>query len=616
MLAHFPLLVTLAIYVGSVNAVPSQLQKRASGVTSSPDAANGQTFDYIVVGAGLTGTTVAARLAENSALKILLIEAGGDDRTNPQVYDIYAYSQAFGGPLDWAWPTDQGKTMHGGRTLGGSSSINGGHWTRGMSAQYDAWSSLLETSEASVGWNWNSLWTYMKKAETFSAPNDQQRSKGANSVGSYHGSSGPVQVTYPELMYGGPQQPAFISTIQNLTGINHIPDINGGTSNAVSITPFSINWHDSDHRSSSVQAYLTPVENNRKGWLTLTNHMATKILFSTSATIPRVATGIEFGRSDGTGNRFTAFARKEVILAAGAIQTPALLQLSGIGDSALLNKLGINTLIDLKTVGRNLQEQTMNSLGAHGNGFNKGGRGPSDCIAYPNIYQTFGSQASAMVQKIQSSIATWAQSQASSALSASALQQIFQVQANLIINNNAPVVELFYDSGFPDDLGIDMWQLLPFSRGNVSITSSNPFSKPKINVNYFSVDYDLSVQIAGARLSRKILSTPPLSSLSVGETKPGRSVVPDNGDGGSDADWKKWILNPNAGFAAVAHPIGTAAMMKRSLGGVVDARLRVYDTANVRVVDASILPLQLSAHLSSSLYGVAEKAADLIKSGQ
>jgi len=454
------------------------------------------------------------------------------------------------------------------------------------------------------------------QSETFSAPNGQQQAKGAESVAAFHGTSGPVQVTYPDLMYGGPEQPDFITTITNLTGITHAPDINGGASNAVSMTPLTINWHDSDHRSSSVEAYLTPVENDRHGWLTLIQHMATKIIFANSTTIPHTATGVQFGASDGTGSLFTSFARKEVILGAGAIQTPTLLQLSGIGDSALLSKFGINTIVDLKTVGRNLQEQTMNSLGAHGNGFDKGGNGPSDCIAFPNIYQTFGSQASAVVQTIQSSLPSWAASQANSALSADALQQVFQVQADLIINQNAPVVELFYDTGFPDDLGIDMWQLLPFSRGNVSITSTNPFTKPKVNVNYFSVDYDLSVQIAGARLSRKILGSPPLNSLSVGETHPGTSVVPDNGDGGSDADWKKWILDPNAGFAAVAHPIGTAAMMKRSLGGVVDAHLRVYDTANVRVVDASILPLQISAHLSATLYGVAEKAADIIKSGQ
>ncbi|KAJ7062173.1 hypothetical protein C8F01DRAFT_126103 [Mycena amicta] len=556
--------------------------------------------------------TIASRLSENPAITVLLIEAGQDDRTNPEVYDLYDYSQAFGGPMDWAWKAEQGKVIHGGKTLGGSTSINGGAWTRGLNAQYDAWSTLLEDDEQDVGWNWDGMFSYMKKAETFSAPNSQQAAKGAQSIASYHGTTGPVQVTYPDLMYGGPQQPAFINTIVNLTGISHFKDLNGGTPNCVSITPLSMDWHRSDDRSSSVEAYLTPVESTRTNWLTLARHIVTKIQWSNPGTVPVTATGVEYRYWVNQPTTYVAHARREVIIAAGAIQSPALLQLSGVGDPALLNPLGISTVVNLPTVGRNLQEQTMNSLGAHGNGFNKGGNGPSDAIAFPNIYQLFGSQASTKVAQIQGNLSSWATSQAGSALSASALQTIFQVQADLIINKNAPVVELFYDTGFPDDLGIDMWQLLPFSRGSVKITSTDPFVYPTIKCNYFGVSMDLDVQVAGARLARRILTSPPLSSLSTGETTPG-SVVPDNALRGTDAAWQSWIKN---GFASVAHPIGTAAMMRRALGGVVDAQLKVYDTTNVRVVDASVLPMQVSAHLSSTLYGVAEKAADLIKAAQ
>ncbi|KAJ7143798.1 hypothetical protein C8R44DRAFT_758923 [Mycena epipterygia] len=607
------LLISFALLAlaSSSSAFPN-LEKRVSGVTTSSTGINGSTFDYIIVGGGLAGMTVAGRLTENPDITVLLIEAGEDDRSNPEIYDIYDYSQAFGGPMDWAWKAEQGKVIHGGKTLGGSSSINGGHWTRGLNAQYDAWSTLLEANETSVGWNWAGIFNYMKKAETFSAPNAQQAAKGAQSIASYHGTSGPVQVTYPDLMYGGPQQPAFVNTIVNLTGISHFQDLNGGTPNCVSITPLSIDWHRSDFRSSSVEAYLTPVESQRTNWVTLARHIVTKIQWANPGSVPLKASGVEYAYWTNSTTRYTAHARREVIIAAGAIQTPALLQLSGIGDSSILGPLGITTQIDLKTVGKNLQEQTMNSLGANGNGFNTGGNGPSDAIAFPNIYQLFGSQASAKVSQIQGNLSNWATSQAGSALSASALQQIYQVQANLIINNNAPVVELFYDTGFPADIGIDMWQLLPFSRGNVKITSTDPFTYPTIKVNYFSVGMDLDMQVAGARLARRIITSPPLSSLSTGETIPG-SAVPDNAARGTDAAWQTWIKN---GFSSVAHPIGTAAMMRRGLGGVVNAQLTVYDTANVRVVDASIIPLQISAHLSSTLYGVAEKAADLIKAAQ
>ncbi|EIW59941.1 alcohol oxidase [Trametes versicolor FP-101664 SS1] len=609
------MLSTFAILAGCF-CLAHPAQTYASGITTDPAAASGKTFDYIVVGGGTAGTAVAARLAENPHLTILTIEVGGDNRTNPEVFNVLDFPNLLGGPLDWAWPADQGKVIHGGKTLGGSSSINGADWTRGLAAQYDAFTDLLEPEEASVGWNWDNLFSYMQKAEGFSAPNAQQRAKGADSIASYHGTRGPVQATFPSAMLAGPEQGAFVGTMVNLTGIAHSKDLNGGNPNCVAFVPLSINWHADDHRSSSIEAYYTPVENRRKGWTLLIHHLVTKIVFSgTSA--PYTATGVEFAASDGSGIRYKAFARREVIVSAGAIQTPTVLQHSGIGDSEVLGPLGIDTLIDLKGVGRNLQEQTLDVLETQGNGFSLGGDGPTDVIAFPNIYELFGDKAPAAVQTIRSSLSSWAASQAESGTPVEALKTIFQIQADLIVKHNAPVAEFFFEVGAPDDLAIVIWQLLPFSRGNVSIKSSDPFVLPAVTVNYFSVDFDLSVQIAGARLARRVLSSPPLGNLSISEIAPGLDVVPDNGDGGSDADWKKWIVQPGtAGFASVAHPIGTSAMMRRSLGGVVDAHLKVYDTTNLRVVDASIIPIQISAHPTSSLYGIAEKAADIIKAAQ
>ncbi|KIY66412.1 GMC oxidoreductase [Cylindrobasidium torrendii FP15055 ss-10] len=584
-------------------ATAKPLQKRASGVSTNSGDADGQSFDYIVVGAGLTGTTVAARLAEDSSVSVLLVEAGGDNRQDSRIYDIYAYSQAFNTELDWAWETDQGKQMHGGKTLGGSTSINGGHYTRGMAEQFDSWTKLLEDSDANAGWDWNGIFSYMKKSETFSAPNDQQKAKGAQSNADYHGTSGPVQITYPDLMYGGPQQGAFLETIVDLTGISHEADINGGQGNGVSYTPLTLSWQDDDHRSSAPQAYLTPVESDRTNWLTLVEHQVTKINWKEGSS-PLTATGVEFASADGSGNRFTATANREVIVACGAIQSPALIQLSGVGDADILNDAGVDVVLDMKQIGRNLQEQTMNSVGANGNGYDYGGRGPSDMIAYPNIHELFGEDAEASISKIQNNVASWAESQASAGQSAEALRTIFDIQADLIINQNAPVAEMFFDSGFPADLGIDNWQLLPFSRGNVAISNNDPFTKPTVTVNYFSVDWDLDVQVAACKLGRTILSSPPLSDLSSGEAVPGSEVD------GSDASWRSWVQN---GFSAVAHPIGTLALMRAELGGSVGADLKLYGTENVRVVDASVLPMQISAHLSAALYGVAEKAADLIK---
>ncbi|KAI0032449.1 hypothetical protein K488DRAFT_70648 [Vararia minispora EC-137] len=593
------------------------LVKRSSGVASSGSDASGQTFDYIVVGGGLAGTTVAARLAENASMTVLLIEAGGDNRTSPLVYDIYKYGQAFGTSLCWNWRTESGKGILGGKTLGGGSSINGATWTRGMKAQYDAMASLLDPADANSGWDWNGLFTYMKKAEGYSAPNTQQKAKGAGSVASYHGTAGPVQVTFPDAMYGGPQQPDFATAIRNLTGIAQCTDLNGGNPNCVAYIPNSINWHDNDHRSSSAAAYLTPVESQRTNWLTLVNNQVTKIIFS-GGPVPVTATGVSYRASSGAAS-YTAFARREVIVASGAIQTPALLQLSGIGDAAHLGALGIDSVVDLPGVGRNLQEQTMSQFGAGGR-FDPNGSGPSDIIAYPNIDQVFGGQANAVKQTISSSLGSWAGMMASagSVVSRSALEEIYAVQAGLITNGSVPVVEMFLSTGYPNALGIQTWNLLPFSRGTVSITkcgimatqSADPFTPPAVNANFFKVSYDMQVQVAASKLSRKTFQTTPLSNILTGEQTPGTGTVPASA---TDTQWTSWI---QSNFLPVSHPIGTAALMRRELGGVVDAQLRVYNTTDVRVVDASVLPLQISAHLSATLYGIAEKAADIIKAAQ
>ncbi|KAJ6558836.1 GMC oxidoreductase-domain-containing protein [Mycena vulgaris] len=265
-----------------------------------------------------------------------------------------------------------------------------------------------------------------------------------------------------------------------------------------------------------------------------------------------------------------------------------------------------------------LNSQTNNPIGATGTDFSFNGTGPNSVIAYPNLFQLFNtSDADTKVKEIEASLGTWAASQAEHALSAAALETIFRAQADLIIKHKVPIAEFFYLSVEIEyapcncvlKIATNLWNLLPFSRGTVQIASTDPFEYPNIHVNYFNVSFDMDVQIASLKLMRKILKTAPLSDLSTGEAAPG-SAVPDDAEGGSDAAWQAFILET---FGSVAHPLGTAAMMRRELGGVVDAHLKVYDTRNVRVVDASILPLQLSAHPSASLYGVAEKAADLIK---
>jgi choline dehydrogenase len=171
------------------------------------------------------------------------------------------------------------------------------------------------------------------------------------------------------------------------------------------------------------------------------NHHVTKLLWTTDDS--KFAYGVEFRQADDSGDTFQVYVRKEVIVAAGAINTPALLQRSGVGDPVIMNPLGIPTVLDIPTVGKNMQEQTMSSLGSSSNGFDLGGRGPSDVIAFPNFYELFGNQATSTAATIMANIGRWSNEQAGNAQSAEALQTIYQTQADLIINKKGASCPLF-----------------------------------------------------------------------------------------------------------------------------------------------------------------------------
>lgn len=603
----------------------------ASIVTTTPPSS--LHFDYVIVGGGTAGLALAARLSARPHVRVLTLEAGLDNRTDIATESLLQYSAVLGGPLDWNWPTVEGRTIDGGKTLGGSSSINGAAWTRGQDVQYDSWNALLEPEEKAVGWGWSGahgLLSYMKKSETFHAPSAEQRARlNASYEPAYHGFTGPVQPSYPSPDWfasndtgAGMKQNAFIATCKSANGLRLTQgaDVNDGHPTGVFVTPLSLDPARNDYRSSSAEAYLTPLEDTRKNWVVLIGHMATKVIFDGKHNGLSRATGVQFAptpanASSGSTQRFVAYAKHEVILSAGAIQSPALLQLSGVGPQSLLESLGIPVVVALEGVGRNLQDQAGTPLAASTTVNDSETRIP-DAIGFPGIRALFAfgalEGAANVSETITSGVPRWAASQAAAGggVSADALQEIMRIQADNVLNDNAPILEMFTYDPAAEDFGINVWGLLPFSRGNLSITSTNPFAPPAIRGAYLAADIDLQVAIAGARAARKLFRTAPLGDIFVAELVPGLGTVPDSaGDGGADADWAAWI---RATYISNDHPIGTAAMMRRALGGVVDARLKVYGTANVRVVDASVMPLQISAHLSATVYGIAEKAADLV----
>ncbi|WVQ73809.1 hypothetical protein IAR50_003390 [Cryptococcus sp. DSM 104548] len=598
-----PLLAALAV-------LPPALA--VSGITTDPSSVSGQSFDYVIVGGGLGGLVVANRLSENPDISVLVIEAGADNRDDERIYDPYQYSAAFETELDWNWPSSQGRSIHGGKTLGGSTSINGLAQTRGQRAQYDALATFLDGDDNNGRWNWNGMYLGMLKSEGFSAPNSQQQEAGASYNGAYHNTSGPVQVTYPDGIYHGDQQKYFQQVVSTNFSVASSPDADGGAANVVAFHPNTLSWSDDDHRSSSATAYFTPIS-SRSNLAILTTHLATKLILSSSNTSVS-ATGVEFASSSGDTNseRWTVNATREVIVSAGAIQTPALLQLSGIGEKAFLEGLGIDTIVESNGVGKNFQEQTMDSVGwTPVDDFDADGQGPSDVIAYPSLLGITSSSNVDIAQKITSQLDSYAQdvSDNGAFISSSAALSYFSIQKQLMLNSSVGLVELFFDTGFPNGgLGLDTWSLLPFSRGYVRITSIDPFEYPEVDPRYFAAEVDMDIQVAGLRMARKIFQTAPLRGIVVEENAPGYDAVPEDGNGGSDEDWKAWIQD---GFASVHHPIATCSMMSQSLGGVVGSDLKVYGTDNLRIVDASVLPIQFSAHLSATLYGLAENAADM-----
>lgn len=602
----------------------------ASSLTNTP-------FDFIIVGGGLAGLTVATRISANPALKVLVIEAGNDDRSNPDVYDVAKYGKAFGTSLTYTFNTvtqvgGHAKAIKGGRTLGGSTSINGGAWNRASRAQYDALGPLMVNS-TSEGWDWNGLLGYMKKSERFVAPNAAQQALGARWDSSVHGTSGPLEIAFSQIrntrrssgvggasqkwrrMYTGRQQSAFIAAIGETLGVQLVDDQCAGQASSVAYTPNSIGVD--GRRTSSASAYYTPVQ-DRENLTVLTGTMAKSLLWSAASSSGSLrSTGVVVQQGH-DGTQIQLVANKEVVLAAGALNTPTLLQRSGVGAKADLDQIGVDTKINLPGVGKNLQDQTMTTIGSRA-AIDTSGGGPPAIIAMPNIEQIMAN-ASDVRKYITSNLDGWASTllaQGHIATKQSVLAQ-WNSAVSLIFDTKAAVVEFFFDTGFPaNSYGLDIWTLLPFSRGSIRAASQNPYDSARIDPNYFGLPIDMDMQVASLRAGRRVLQNDKLKQLTYnGETTPGFDLIPDGKNSGRYSRWQSWTLgntpNGGSGFAPVSHQLGTAAMGAKENGGVVDKQFKVYGTQNVRVVDASVLPVQVSAHLSATLYGVAEKAADRI----
>ncbi|KAH0345039.1 alcohol oxidase, partial [Aureobasidium melanogenum] len=571
--------------------------------TSTTD---GLIFDYVIVGGGTAGTVLANRLSENSSVSVALIEAGGSALENPLARTIYGDCPACATALDWNYTTVPQQYLdgnvepyHAGRCLGGTSDLNGWTYLRPAMAEFRSWQAV-----GNPGWTWESLLHYFRKSENLQIPSASQQEQGATYIAKFHGFDGPLDVAWPPLLNVTGFGEALNQTWQSL-GLDWNRDANSGLPRGLFLKPSEYNLQQGGIREDANRAYLAPVA-NRTNLKVFTFTTAMKLrLEHLAARRAVVTTGVDVMTASGRNQ--TIRAGREVILSLGSLRTPTLLEASGIGNPRVLANASILVNVDLSGVGFHMQDQINYNLAFNITGNNNFTNDLTNIptYAFVNAEDLFGNETLSMAAELRRSIPEYAAkiaAESNGATSVQAEKHRLNARVDLMFNKNVPIGELILNPTF-----VAFWQTLPFSTGSVHLSPDHP-SQPHINPNWLQFDFDFRVQVALLEFSRKLYSTPPLSTLnSPIENTPGYSVLPLNA---TDDQYRAFF---NSSGAPVWHGVGTAAMMSRKLGGVIDPQMIVYGTSNLRVVDASAIPFEVNGHPTSTIYAMAEKAADLIK---
>ncbi|CAK1364352.1 unnamed protein product [Cercospora beticola] len=562
-------------------------------------------YDYIICGGGTAGLAVANKLSEANNT-VLIVEAGVNGSTASWSYRSTPQTYAKGRVLD----------LPAGRTVGGSSQINGKVYSRPNAESIDDWGRVNDGD-----WSWNTLLPFYKSSETLDVPSEDLADAGYTYNPDYHGTSGPLNVSFPAQ---GTR--AYWELLKNASAAFDISvnrDFNGGKAEGLATYPaaFTINGEREQTRESAREAYYLPIV-GRTNLELLDETVCLRIVFADAqgenATL--TATGVEIAN---TNNQTTITARKEVILAAGVYRSPGILEFSGIGNKALLANYSIEAKIDLPGVGENLQDQLQGNIYYERvNSSNITFPSPvGDEITTPYLIhatyeQIFGDDAGDFQERTNSSLSEYANTISegiNGTLSADQILNSLRVQYEAIFSTLIPSVEIFSGQSLNSThLNLEFWPLIPLGRGNVHISGGNPEragDSPNVNVNWGILEFDWEMLTASARFVRNMFKTEAFAAEVQAETRPGFSNVSEDA---SDAEWKEyWQDNFRAGW----HGVGTAAMLPREWGGVVNTNLTVYGTANVRVVDASAIPFQLGGHPTATVYALAERAASLIVNG-
>ncbi|KAI1738091.1 hypothetical protein F4680DRAFT_459964 [Xylaria scruposa] len=578
-----------------------------------------ETFDYVIVGGGTAGLVVANRLSDTPTVRVAVIEPGGDERNNPNVTIPTNYMKAYNTPIDWAYRTvpqlgvnNEPLIYHQGRAIGGTSTINAMAYIRANEADLDAWEKL-----GNPGWNWASLYPYYKRSENFTIPGPGLQASGVTFDASVHGNSGPVRTGYLTAFGNLTLMPTVQNAWEEL-GIPHNVDSGGGNIHGVSTNPLTIEPAVMDLRWDAAQAYWYPVEERPN--LRIIKGTAQRLVWADAPKSEEPkdkksggisANGVEYMTED--GQAAVVSATKEVILSAGSLISPLILEASGVGNPSILKDFGIPIRVNLPGVGENFQDQG-NNFFVYSTTAEATGVAVSQAFASPA--DIFGSNLAEIASSTRNELPRWADQIVSASgdtgvlLNKSAVETVLRVQHDLVFGESATTLAEFLVQAMGDGtLVSQFWTLFPFSRGSVHLASADlsKINEFVLDPRFNLVDFDITAQILAAKLAARLGKTGALSSLTAGRIQPSLDVLPENA---TNAQWAEFIKTT---MDVDHHNIGTTSMMSRDLGGVVDPELRVYGTANVRVVDMSIIPLHFSGHPTATLYAVAERAADIIK---